>query len=97
TCDVADKCPTTFEAEQADSDGDGVGDVCDPCTNMAPVVIGRALLKIRTGLTPPGDDRLDFKGELLVAASPAIDPMSKGLRVLVHDAAGTTMLDATLS
>ncbi|MBY0422265.1 MAG: thrombospondin type 3 repeat-containing protein, partial [Parvularculaceae bacterium] len=32
---VADNCPMTANANQADSDGDGLGDACDSCANAA--------------------------------------------------------------
>ncbi|MFH1373268.1 MAG: C25 family cysteine peptidase [bacterium] len=33
-CDVGDNCPAIYNADQADADGDGIGDVCDDCTDI---------------------------------------------------------------
>jgi hypothetical protein len=32
-CPTHDNCPNVFALDQTDSDGDGVGDACDPCTD----------------------------------------------------------------
>jgi hypothetical protein len=35
TSDVDDNCPTVWNSDQADSDGDSIGDFCDACPNDA--------------------------------------------------------------
>jgi len=77
-CDLIDDCPNNPDPAQLDSDGDGIGDACDPCNNMVPVFAIKQRVRIRNLNTPPGDDRLTFKGVITVPTTPPIDPATKG-------------------
>ena len=33
--DGSDNCPTVAQTDQADSDGDGIGDACDNCVSVS--------------------------------------------------------------
>ena len=81
-----------------DSDGDGIGDACDPCTNTGAIFVTRGRLILKKLDTPPGDDRLRFKGELQLTYpfNPPLDPLTRGIRFLIHDALGTQVLDTTI-
>src|SRR5262249_59016756 len=47
--------------------------------------------------TPPGDDRLKVKATITgVPSQPPIDPIANGLRILLTDALGNTVIDAFL-
>jgi len=78
-----------------DRDGDGLCDADDPCTGAA--TVDQPKLTITKLATPPGDDKLAFKGQMMLPFpfSPALDPGSRGARVLLEGTAGA-LLDVTI-
>lgn len=94
-CDVEDICPTLADPPQSDGDGDGLGDVCDPCTNGLPVIAVKARLTLRNGPLPFDDDRFKLSGTMTVPSG-AVDPAVDGLRVIIVDAGGHSIVDATV-
>jgi cysteine-rich repeat protein len=95
-CDADDNCPATANPTQADGDGDGDGDECDPCTGTATITSGKLVIgKLNT---PPGDDKLSFKGTLSLPFPfvPNLSPTANGARVLLQDGAGVTVIDAAI-
>jgi hypothetical protein len=99
TCDLQDDCPTISDPGQADTDGDGRGDVCDPCNNVRNVYGNKAKITITKLITPPGDDKLKFKGEITIPAlpgDPVLDPTMEGARMIITDSTGAVVVDATI-
>ncbi|HZP41137.1 MAG TPA: hypothetical protein VFD84_06460 [Candidatus Binatia bacterium] len=89
-CDADDDCPTAPDPAQQDTDGDGLADACDPCTGAA---LAGARLSIRGLGTPGRKATLSLTGEMALPASPALDPVATGVRLLLGDGA---VLDAAI-
>jgi hypothetical protein len=97
TCDAHDDCPLVPDPDQRDDDGDGRGNACDPCTNVVPTTVQKAVLTITKLQTPVGDDRMKIKAIISgVPSQPAIDPIDHGLRILLTDVLGDAVIDARL-
>lgn len=91
-CDLIDVCPQDADPGQGDQDGDGLGDVCDPCNAGAEVYAPR--LKITKFSTGAGDDKFKLKGTLVFDEMPEFDPVADGISIHVHDAARSEILRA---
>jgi hypothetical protein len=95
TCDRQDLCPLLSDPTQTDADGDGLGDACDPCTNVANNQLEGPRLGLAKLSAPPDDDRLRLKTTLAIPLEPTIDPVAKGMRLVLTGPLGT-VFDAIL-
>jgi YVTN family beta-propeller protein len=91
--DACDDCVAARDVAQVDADSDGVGDACDACNGGAAMTLAR--LRVRH-LLGAGGQSLRLIGDVTVPSSPAIDPAGNGLRVLVRDALGASLLDVSV-
>jgi hypothetical protein len=76
-----------------DTDGNGVCNADEPCTGGIALV--KPKLQLKKLDTPIGDDGLAFSGQMTIPTSPAVDPVTTGVRVLVADTIGT-VADVTI-
>jgi len=67
-----------------------------PCSSVAS--LDQPAIVIHRLDTPPGDDRLVFRGRMLLPHpfSPLLDPVARGVGVRLADAAGTRLLDVVI-
>lgn len=92
--DPLDKCPTVPDPAQTDTDADGLGDACDPCTS--PAALAKPKLAIAKLAPPAGDETFALSGTATVPTSPALDPATRGVRLLLTAADGTSLMDVTV-
>jgi cysteine-rich repeat protein len=96
TCDGLDNCPDDANPSQQDTDDDGLGDVCDPCTRFGNTMTERPKLTgFRLG-SPAGDERLHYKASIIgLPEGEPLDPLSSGVRLLLENGVGDVLWDVT--
>lgn len=89
-CDAIDNCPGDFNPDQADLDGDLLGDACDP--DDAAINTTRVLLK---GVSAdPDNSAFKVKGDFFASAAGDDVVIDQGLSLRIQDPVG---VDVTVS
>jgi Right handed beta helix region/Periplasmic copper-binding protein (NosD) len=74
--------------------------VLPPCATACEAggSVSKPSLSVKKLDTPPGDDTLTFKGELVLPHpfAPTLDPVANGIAVMIEDSAGIRTLDVTV-
>jgi hypothetical protein len=98
-CDIAEACdgvsltcPPDQMVPPPDTDGDGLNDGCDPCTDGGQVSKPHLGLKALLATS----DRLTLKTTLSLADITMVDPVEHGFRLLVDDSEGVRYTDVTV-
>jgi cysteine-rich repeat protein len=76
------------------TDGDGCSSTC---ALECPITVLKPQLTLRNLHTPPGDDKLTFRGKAIlpVPFDPVLNPLANGVRLLINHTAGS-VLDITI-
>lgn len=69
-----------------------------PMTCEAGTAVSKPRLVVKKLDTPPGDDTLAFRGQVVLPHpfAPALDPVAVGAGVVIEDTAGVRVLDVTV-
>jgi len=96
-CDEIDLCVDIADPNQDDADGDGIGDLCDACTNDAGTYGDRHKVTVTRLNLPPGNHKLKAAARCLDYPDPMqIDAEATGVRLLLQDSAGSAILDSII-